>query len=495
MSDNRTDLPTQPSTVAITQDENRLKAVELRGRIGALELLWAKSSDSGQTTWAEFATACGISSQPTGQRQSSSRTIIAGYDSARVAFYRIDVPDVKEEEIAAMVRLQAEAQVPLPANQMQIAWRAGSPEDGQVPITIAAARTDYLQAFVEDVRSFEPARILLHCEAIVEVWRVFFGGSNTRAVIVNVGQRNTQICFAERGRLSKAVGLDMGIGDFPSSGRSIEKTEIAERFTQDMTSVLESFGEHQPGTLPIFVLSDGSTRYKRVASCLASAGLNASAALPQAKKLRTQVELAAKDLYEYRVPIGLALMALDGEREQLDIFEQIYSPAQEAKKSWLLSSPKVAAVIAAVMLAVLVAVLYASDVASERRLSRLGANADFQSLLQRQKLMKAVASERPDLLELLSQISSAESSGIMLDSFYFKKGQLVSITGQAQGADQLYKFEKSLENINGIKDVHRTSTSRDAKTKKFEFTMTFSYKNFTRNKTPSSARVGRLYGL
>ena len=99
--------------------------------------------------------------------------------------------------------------------------------------------------------------------------------------------------------------------------------------------------------------------------------------------------------------------------------------------------------------------------------------------MQRQKLMKAVAQQRPDLLNLLGQINASGDSGIKLESFHFKKGQPVTITGQAPGNEQLYKFHKSLEDRSSIKNV-KTNPSQDSKTKKLTFTMTFHYKNFTK---------------
>jgi len=493
MSNNVSGVGTRLSAIAIAQEENQLKAVKLGRQGGAFEVLWTKSSEVGRTDRRLFAAECGLSVKPTGQvKTDGDKTVVVGFDSAGVAFYRIGVPVVKEEEIAAMVRLQAEARLPLPAEQMELAWRADKGQDGQMAVTIAAARREHLQGFVEDVRGFRPAKILLDYEGIVKAWRAFFSGNERRAVVVSIGSRNTQVCLAEHGRLVNAVSLDTGMKDFSavqedSIGEQglAEQTETAERFAQDMRSVLELFGYAEPAELPVFVLSDGSGMIESIVSCLESAGLNVAAALPEIKKLRAQMELGAEDIYEYRVPIGLALMALEARAEELNIFERLYNPAGEAKKKHWLYSPKAACAIVAVMLAALVIVSYAVDAASsnaiKKRLSASASGTNMNQLMQRQKLIKTVAQERPDLLQLLNEINTKDSGGIMLDSFHFKKGKPVTISGQAPGTDQLYKFQATLLDKKGITNVIIQNTSKDAKGGKLKFTMTFHYKSFSKS--------------
>jgi len=489
MTNDKINMETRPSVVAIAQQDNKLKAVELRKESGAFEILWTKSSEGSNVDWRLFAADCGLSVEPTERADvDGDRTVVVGFNSAGVAFYRIGVPAVGEEETAAIVKLQAETRLPLPTEQMELAWRTGQMRDGQVPLTIVAARREQLQGFVEKVRDFEPAKILLDCEGIVKAWRALFSGNEGKAVVLSTGVRNTQVCLAEDGRLSNAVVLDMGIEDFSMDG-SEEQTETTERFAQDMRSVLELFGCAEQSELPVFVLSDDSATYVSMVSSLRLAGLNARVALPDVNKLPARSGLDVEWMYEYRAPIGLALMALEASADELNIFERLYSPAaKEEKKHWLYS-PKVACVIVSVMLALLAIVSYAVDVASpnaiEKRLKASITNTDMDMdlLVKRQQLIKTVARERPDLLGLLEKVSASGERGIMLNSFQFKKGQPVSITGQSQSADQLYKFQNNLRNSKDIKDVKLQSTSRDAKGGKITFTMSLHYKNFTKKTT------------
>jgi hypothetical protein len=491
MSKNVTDLGTRSSAIAIAQEGSELKAVKLQRKGEAVEVLWIKSGEVKDGEWRSFIAECGLPTESAAHRRSrGDKLTVVGFGSTGVGFYRVGLPAVRKDEIPAMVRLQAETLLPLPAEQMEMSWRAGQVKNGEMPVTIAAARTEPLAGFVENVRCFEPESILLDCEGVVKAWRALFSGNARPAVVVSLAGRSTQVCLAEDGRLSNAVVLDIGAEDFCDTGQNpllsadsdlLEQSVTTERFAQDMRSVLESFGYGSALGLPIYVLSDGGSAIEGIVSYLCSSGLNVTAVLPETRKLGGPVELGIEDAYRYRVPIGLALMALDDDTGQLNIFERVYNPAAAEEKRSLLYSPKVAVAIVAIMLAVLAIVSYALDVKSERHLGELQAQAGFKDAVQRQMLIKAVARQRPDLLELLSEISGGdENKGILLDSFNFKRGQSVTIRGQAPGNDQLYKFQENLLTKKGVKEAKILSAAPDSKTKKIKFTMTFHYKTYTK---------------
>ncbi len=488
MSSSEANRAAGQSAIAIAQEENKFKAVELRKRDADFEVVWTKSSKASDGDWSGFAAECGLPPVTAKHvRFSHDRVGVVGFDSTAVAFYRIDAPAVGEDQIESIVKMQAEAMLPLPAEQMEIAWRQGPARNGKVPITIAAARKKLLQALVDSVRSFEPARILLDCEAIVTAWKTVFSESKQDALVVSLTARSTQLCLVEGGHLSNAVVLDIGLEDYvqtslnlPGGGDLFDQTEVTDRLSQDIRSVLESSGYSEQTHLPVLVLSDGGDAIESMVSCLRSAGLDARVALPEVGILRSQSGFSPAQLYEYRLPIGLALMAIEKPADGLNLFENLYEPTGTKRKDYGLHSLKIAGAIAAVLLTVLAIVSYGLDVATEKRLSRLTAEAGFKELVQRQTLLKTVAQQRPDLLQLLSDINSGDSRGITLDSFYFKKGQPVSISGQVQDNDQLYDFQKSLLSKKGITDVNIQNTSRDSKTKRLKFTLTFHYKTFTK---------------
>lgn len=481
---------TQRSAVAVSHEEGRLKAVELARHDGVLEVVWAKSSAAGDERWGLFAAECGLSvGTKERRRPSKNRVTVAGFGSTNVAFYRMDVPAVAEEETAAVVAMQAETFLPLPTDKMKLAWRSSPARNGEMAVTLAAAKRESLQGFVERVAEFEPNKILLDCEGVVKAWRVLFGGTQDGAVVVNLGPRSAQVCLVEDGRLSNAAVLDIGMADIAremrqrsdaDQGVALEQTEAVERFTQDIRSVLESFGFAEPAALPVFVLSDGGSEIDGVVAWLVAAGMDATAALPEVAQIGAPAEIEAGEVYEYRVPMGLSLMALESPAEGLSLFDGLYTPAGRRKKRPVLYSPKVAGVVATVMLVVLLVASYAVDVAKEKRFGELEARAGFDELMRRQDLIKTVARQRPDMLRLLNEVNSGEGRGIVLDSIHFKKGQLVTIRGQAQRAEQLYEFQKALLDGKGITDVKLQNPTVDSKSKKIKFGMTFHYKSFTK---------------
>ncbi len=292
------------------------------------------------------------------------------------------------------------------------------------------------------------------------------------------------MCLVENGRLSNAVVLDVGMEDFlPEAERELSETN--ERFSQDLRSVLKLFGCSQQSDIPIFVLSDDSAFHVSVVSSLRTAQFNARVALPEVHRLKSEIELDAVELYDFRASIGLGLMALEGGNKELDIFSGVYRPAEQKEKVHWLYSPKLTGALAVLMLFLLALVAYAVDVKSpeaiKKRLQASVSDMDMDLLVERQQLIRAVAQERPDMLNLLKLVNESGERGITLNSLQFKKGQVVTISGQAGKNDQLRDFEKKLQETKGIDEVNCTPTT-DSKGKKITFKMNFHYKNFTKKK-------------
>lgn len=489
MTENKTNVETGSSVIAIVQEDDKLKAVEIRSGNGTFDLLWTRSSEG--TNWAGFAAECGISAEPGAQPAESEKLVVVGFHSAGAIFHRVTVPEVGPKEVASIVQLQAETRLPLPADQIELAWRADPPKNGQMGITMAVARREQLRRFIASIQSLKPGCILLDCEGIVHAWRTAFAGTEHKAIILSAARRSTHVCLVEDGRLSNAVVLDAGVEDLISGG--VEQTEAMEMFTQDMRGVLELFGCANQGDVPIFVLSDGSAGHVSIVSALRMVQINARVALPHVHKPEADGGIGAEGLYDYRTPIGLALLALEEDEEALNIFERLYrlNEEKEQKKPWLYS-PKVAAVAAGLMVALLLIVVFAVDVASpgaiDKSLKASISDVDMDQLLAKNNLRQAIARQRPDLLELLKIVNDSGGRGIMLNSILFKKGQPVSVTGQANSNDDLSKFEKSLQANKIIGEVNPPTATTDSKTRKITFTMTFHYKNFTK-KTTAAAKT------
>jgi hypothetical protein len=484
--------------VAAAKDDGRFKAVEVRKHEDTLEVLWTKSLPAGDQTWTAFAAACGVTGGPDGHDKALKRhaSSVVGLDSTGVAFYRVTAPAVESQEMASIVRMQAESLLPLPPDQIEVAWRTTPATNGNVEITIAAARRDYLHKFAGSVRDFRPGHILLSCEGTVKAWQSLFAdgprpgtgngiarAGETRTLLVSIGAENTQICLIRNGAVTQAAVLGTGTADLVASedhAAQLRSAEMVERFAQDVRTVLGSFGWDESTSWPMLVLSDGGEALNRIVESLNGAGLPAKVSLPDARALKLPAGFKTQDIYEYRTPLGLSLIALERPAGALDLFERIVAEQEQEKTTTAWRSVLVAGAVAAGMLVALFATTYLADAANARRWNELVARPDFEAARQHQALLKTVARHRPDMLELLTALNTGKNDGIVLDSLHFKKGQPVTIAGQAGNTEQMWAFEKNLRARKDMTNVAIVNPTPDSKTKKIKFTITFSYKGFSK---------------
>ena len=228
----------------------------------------------------------------------------------------------------------------------------------------------------------------------------------------------------------------------------------------------------------VYILSDGSETYHDLVSSLKNEGLNAIVAKPDINKFNSKNKLTAKDIFEYRLQIGLALMVIETTDKELNLFKNIYKPFGEDKQSHWLYSPKIAGAIAAAVLIIFLGVAYAIDVTKPNKMTKIieevAPDTNIAELVERQNVLKSIQQQRIDILNILSELSantinneSADAGGrgrmnnsrIQLDSFDFRMGRLITITGQASDHETLYKFEDRLKKIPGFKDVKWSPTS------------------------------------
>ncbi len=483
--------------IAAAKDDGQFKAVEVRKHEDALEVLWTKSLPAGDQTWTAFAAACGVAARSDGRDRLKRHTpSVVGLDSTGVAFYRVTAPVVESQEMASIVRMQAESLLPLPPDQIEVAWRTTPAANGNVDITIAAARREYLHKFAGSVHDFRPGRILLSCEGTVRAWQSLFadgqrpGTGNgfartgeTRTLLASIGVENTQLCLIQSGAVTQAAVLGTGTADLVSSkdhAASGQSTEMVERFAHDVRTVLGSFGWDESMNWPILVLSDGGEALNRIVEALNGAGVPARISLPEARGLKLPAGFKTQDIYEYRTPLGLSLMALEKPAGALDLFERIVAEQEQEKTTTAWRSVLVAGAVAAAMLIALFATTYLADAANAKRWNELVARPDFEAARQHQALLKTVSRHRPDMLELLTALNTGKNEGIVLDSLHFKKGQPVTIAGQAGTTEQMWAFEKNLRSQKDMTNVTIVNPTQDSKTKKIKFTITFSYKGFSK---------------
>lgn len=466
---------TPRSVIAAVKDDTQFKAVELRALDGDVEILWAKSMPADGHSWSDFAVECGLASgvETRGKSLRKDVTSVVGLDATAVAFYRIVAPAVNEEETAAIVRMQVESLLPLPPEQIEVAWRTMPSTDGKMAVTMAAARCDHLERFVDNTRDFRPRNILLSCEGAARVWQNLFTEQEPQAAVLSIGEQNTQICLVQAGRVVHAAVMDVGMS-------ALAGAEAAERFALDIRTILDSFGGEVSSLWPVFVLSDGSGEIAQVTASLNVTGLTARTSLSSTDGVKVPRDFEREDVYRYRTPIGLALLALGEPSERLDLFKGILEDQVDVSAKRSRRTILVAGFLAALMLIALIATSYVVDKSRDSRYKKLLAQTDLGKARQRQELVKTIAQNRPDLLQLLMDINTGQNPGIVLDSLHFKKGQPVSLVGQADSQEQLWSFQKNLRARKGIEGPEISNVSQDTKTKKVRFTITFHYKGYTK---------------
>ncbi len=472
------------SVIAAAKEDARFKAVEVRKQDGRVEVVWTKSLPVENQTWSGFAAECGLAANTDRHDKATKKhsPAVIGLDSTGVAFYRISAPVVDGHETESIVKMQAESLLPLPPDQIEVAWRTSPSNNGNMDITIAAVRKEHLLKFAGNIRDFRPRSVLLSCEGTVKAWQSLFSEQERQALLVNIGTENTQVCLVQNGLVTRAGVLDMGMTGLSQSGAgaaSHAPAGIMDRFSHDLRSLLASFGWDPANPWPVFVLSDGGEAMQRVVEALNAAGVPARASVPSLRSLKSPADFGAKEAYEYRTPLGLALIALE-KSPSLSLFDRVLEEQEQQKAASAWRSVALAGAAAAVMLIALLVTAYATDLASARRWDGLVRQPEFQAALQQQALLRTVAKHRPDILELLIEINAGQNDGIVLDSMLFKKGQMVTLAGQAGNMEQMWKFQANLREQKGIKDAEILNASQDTKTKKIKFTITFHYKEFTK---------------
>lgn len=233
------------SAIAISTGRNGqgpFKAVKLRRKAAGYELIWKRTFDRGDTTGIESFLREEVRSAESERAMETNESVIVVAESRGVVFYRIDIPPVREGQVDSVVKMQAEALLPLPADKMQVCWRADKPEDAMRGVTIVAGKTEGLKVYAGTARCFGASKILLDYEGMVKAWLELFGGTYEKTVVINIAESGTGVVLAENGRLSCAVTLDAG--QEALSGRA-DWRNTAELFVHDLRNALELFGSVQ----------------------------------------------------------------------------------------------------------------------------------------------------------------------------------------------------------------------------------------------------------
>ncbi len=402
---------------------------------------------------------------------------VAGFDSGRVAFYPIKVPPVKDEQMNNLINMQAETLLPLPIEQMDIVWRAGEIQDGKIPVTIAAARSVQMEKFFQETQDYQPSDVFLVVEAVVKAWCEFYAGGRESAVIVYIGAANVYVCLARESRLVHAVTLDVGREELLTTSEAMSAN--LQRFSHDLQNALQLFDIEQQSSLPVYLLCPDLQTFQPITGYLAQMDLNVQATLPNKDNLTSSKPLSAQNFYDYLIPVGLALMALDNDRDELKLFRRLLPDKEDQEKKIPLPSVKTSAILAGIMVVVFIGFSFFYLGEMEGSLNLVDdPNIDLRQLQAEHNLKKTIAQERTNLLELIEQINACvPSRSVQLDEFDYKKGQQITVTAHTRGRESIYEFQNALLKDPHFKDVRIQSQIPNERNNEITFTLKFEYAN------------------
>jgi len=431
---------------------------------GVFQAVQMRRSDSGYELLSVYDESSGLA---------SSDMTVGGFDSGRAAFYRIEVPAVKSEQMDSLVRMQAEALLPLPIEQMELAWRSRKSGEGKAEVTIAAARLLQLERYRREMERFDPQRIYLSGEAVVKVWRELYGGGEAKAVVVYVGPQNTHICLSAQGRLIQAVSSDIGRAELMEEGVA---EAALQRLIQDVRHALELF-DGELKTQRIELLCPEGESMAPMVERLGRMGVEVRSQQADMGRLKLSESVSSAEVYGYLVPIGLGMMALKEDGEELDLFVRWLAAAKEGETKRRLPSMKVTGPLAAVMLIgfiITYGALATARLTHKKEALQTDPNVNVPELEREQAIKKYIALQRVDLLGLLQTITECGPKGVMMDGIHYRKGQPVSVTAHTKNQDQIFDFREALQKH--FSTVRVQNPTYDKAKKATKFTLTFEYK-------------------
>jgi Tfp pilus assembly protein PilN len=386
-----------------------------------------------------------------------------------LAMYRLEVPAVKNSQLASIVRMQVEAKLPLASDQMRLAWRGDGATTGNTRIcTVVAGRASRYDECLGAAQKAGLNRVIPDWEAIARAWGLM-GDGNGRDLLLVVRKSNSQALLVEDGRLIDAVSLDVGQDDFAAESDGVG-SERLELFSHDLWNTMGRFEARDNPEIRVMTRGNGTS----VEEYLKRNGIAARPAQASVAAAAGAVD-TDEDPQDFLEAVGGAILAMESPDESLDLLFD--HPDMRPKKKPIVSLSTVLA-LAATILALIVFLLVARHL-DQSAVEKLQDDKIAQ-LVKVQDLRKAIAVERPDMLDLMTKINESLLEGMLLENFSFQKGKPISIASSAASYDQVLKFKTSLESKAGISNVKILDPTLDDRRGRYNFKMSFEYMHFNK---------------
>jgi len=400
--------------------------------------------------------------------------VVVGLAGGDVAYYGLELPGARPEQMGEMVRLQAEALVPLPVEALQLAWRGGRGVNGKMQVTLAAARRERVRTLLEEAGAWKPTVAAPASEGLVWGGRELFGWGAQSGALLYVGGQGSELCVVRGGELVDAVRLEVGEEALWEGQQLV--TAQAQRLSQDLRAAMA--GE-QVAAGQVWLASPGDERFAGLVSFLREHGWSATVAEPAMERLTSAGGLSRRWAYERAGQLGLALGALAGPESLLNLAAELRGAEEEVAPRWALPSLQASGVVLGVMVALFAVAGYVTDRAelarAEATWAAVQTDTERTRELREQALRQAVARRRVDPLEVIALANGLGPKGFLLDGVEIDgKGQ-VTIRGQLGNEKEFFEYQEALQGQAGASKVRGKMEGEDKKTKKQKFSVTLAY--------------------
>ena len=393
-------------------------------------------------------------------------TVAGGVDSSAIRYLDIRIPPVDEPQQYRLLKTQAEAVLPLSADQMALSWQVTQDDQGLLCKT-AVIRKQLLPPS-DRIQTISPEAVGLSA-----VWKRYGDAEQRHCILLHRREHDILAALLKHGHLRHSTVID-------ADGADLKNGSPAGLLLQDIQAELETIEADCQQKVPLFILSENPKDdfLNHLCERIQNSGWNSNVVF---LKDYPKQDCGTKEAEAF----GLALTAKTDKRTDFDFrqAERIEQPEQTNAKAGTQFRNMIAITIALLVLA-----LGASywKVKKDVKLLDEVMSAGYEDLtvqqvLKEQSYRETIARTRPDMMDLFERVQKCQK-GILLDTFEFEKGKPVKITATAPSYDAAYQFQKELEvqNKNIIKTARLLDPRVDAQGKVIRFTVTFDYRNFSK---------------
>ena len=403
------------------------------------------------------------------QTDGGTVTVVAGVDSSILRFLDIRIPAVDQKQQYPLIQTQAEAVLPLSADQMVLAWRTEPDSQGLLCRTVAA-RKELLQPVL--AKSERNQAAIPEAVGLATAWKRFGRDAEQPCILLHRRESDFLLAMLQDGHLRRSTVID-------ADGADLRDDLPAGLLVQDILAEIEAVEAGCEQKLPLFILSENAqddfldSLYMQIQG----AGWNTEIAfLEDFSKWDCGVEALEA--------FGLALTAITTEPVDYDFRQAEILDRPDETGANAATQLRKAIAITIALLAVGLGISYwgiKKDVKMLHQMMTVSHDdLTVQQVLGEQAYRETVARARPDIMDLFQRIQTCRGK-TLLDTIEFEKGKPTKITATADSYDAAYQFQKELEaqNKNVITKSRLLEPRLDQKTKKVKFTITFHYRNFS----------------